>query len=996
MASSTPLLTQRHGLLLWPAIAKLARWRFKPMWRFLFVTWLGMLTMVVLVCSGPLFELVANSASVRSQLASAPDGAYITVDAISLHPTREQLQQFEQVTNRTLQQGVLGSYLHAAPQVIVQTPALDMLANNKTTPAAFDLVGYDSTQAAQHITILQGRLPQVTADGTVEIALWQAAAVNLGLHVGSMLQGRFPVAAGSGVWQLRVVSIIAPKTANDPYWAMADPFSKSSVSLSSRYYFKHEGALSYNVFTASRALMPKIAVIQAQPGFSGGDSTNNFVFFLRYPFELAHFDANDLPALSQQITNIDNQFQSTALRNTQAGNLGNANIFGTLWPALEFSSLSSTFGQIAVTFLLLITLALVLFLVSLMSGALVEWQAAIIATLRSRGATRRHIFGAFTVDGIIISVAALLAGPLLAILLVRAMAQTLLSPDNQSAINVITAHPISAALGVKWYALGAVGVALAVLILSLHRATKMDIVSFRRESARPRHVPFWRRFYLDLFLVVLLLAGYIVYTSIWSVLIQSSVRIDPTLYTLLTGVGFFAAPLVIAAVLMLFLRLFPWIVRLATYLVAKKRSAPAVLALAQMERTPRPAARIIVLLALAISSACFLLTLTASQEQRNLDLATFAAQGADFSGSLPPTDTSRSFSQLMSYYSRQPGVQSATLGYQDVIQLSSNQDASGQGAVTVDAVDAATYARTVTWPASYSSAPLSSLTTQLASHRSDGIARNVVYALVDLATWQRLHLTPGAQFALPADSSQTSHITYIALAQINYVPGVHDTPTLAWSGMGLIVDYQNYVAIKAGATGKTSSSFAPNYIWLHTKDDAASLTTVRNLLPGLNDRNQTLATVQTDPNYLGIVGVLYLGVSAALVLALIGGLLLSWLNASNRLTNFAVARALGMQPRQIASVLLWEQGFVYLLALLLGLLLGGILTIFVGPTVGTLPVGSGLDIGFNIPPIQVVIPFAQLLPVLGAVVLSCLVALLLMARVVSRPSLSQTLRLNED
>ena len=34
--------------------------------------------------------------------------------------------------------------------------------------------------------------------------------------------------------------------------------------------------------------------------------------------------------------------------------------------------------------------------------------------------------------------------------------------------------------------------------------------------------------------------------------------------------------------------------------------------------------------------------------------------------------------------------------------------------------------------------------------------------------------------------------------------------------------------------------------------------------------------------------------------------------------------------------------------------------------------------------------------VLGVLALTCMMALLLMARIVSRPSLSQTLRLNED
>jgi ABC-type lipoprotein release transport system permease subunit len=505
MASSTSMLSQQNRLLQLPAIAKLARWRFKQMWRFLAIAWLGMLAMVVLVCAGPLFSRVATSAYTRSLIASAPDGTYITVDAISTHPTQEQLQQIEQQSNQSVQKGILGSYLPVAPQVIVQTPPFDMFAVGKTTPAAFDLAGYESTQATRHANIVQGRLPRVTTDGTVEIALSQEAASGLGLHVGSTIQGRFPIAVGSQAWNFRVVGIIAPKIAHDTFWAMADPFSRTSIALASRYYFVNEGSPSYNVVAASDAIEPKIAVLQTLS--SGGASfTNNFVFFLRYPFDLAHLDANDLPALSQQTTDLDNQFVNRLQRNTP--DLAYANIFGTLFTSLEFSSALNTIGQVTVTFLLLITLALVLFLVSMISDVLVERQAAAIATLRSRGATHWHIFGTFIVQGLVLGVAALLAGPLLAILLVRAMAQALLTPNNQSAINVITAHPIQTVLDVKWDAIIAVGVAVFVLILATRRATKTDIVSFRRESARPQRVPFWRRFYLDLFIVILLLAGY--------------------------------------------------------------------------------------------------------------------------------------------------------------------------------------------------------------------------------------------------------------------------------------------------------------------------------------------------------------------------------------------------------------------------------------------------------------------------------------------------------
>jgi hypothetical protein len=264
----------------------------------------------------------------------------------------------------------------------------------------------------------------------------------------------------------------------------------------------------------------------------------------------------------------------------------------------------------------------------------------------------------------------------------------------------------------------------------------------------------------------------------------------------------------------------------------------------------------------------------------------------------------------MTSYSGVQGVQAVTLGDQDSIQLSANQDAAGQGTLKVSAVDTATYAHTVTWPAASSATPLAVLMQQLAARRSAAQANQVVYALVDLATWQRLHLTPGARFVLPADSSLQTHITYIALAQVNTIPGVYDTPTLAWSGMGLLVDYQSYITAKARATGQDPASLAPNAIWLRTDGNAATLARVRAILPGLNDLHQTLDTIQNDPNYLGVIGVIALGIAAALVLALVGSFLLAWLSATNRLTSFAVVRALGMEPRQIAAVLLWEQGFI--------------------------------------------------------------------------------------
>src|ERR1700680_2266617 len=111
MATLTSTLSGQHGLRLLLAIAKLAGWRFKQMWRFLLVTWLGMLTMVVLACAPPLFSRVAIRADLRAVAVDSPDGRNIIVQVISLSPTTRQVQQIAQQLDRLLKQNGLGTYL---------------------------------------------------------------------------------------------------------------------------------------------------------------------------------------------------------------------------------------------------------------------------------------------------------------------------------------------------------------------------------------------------------------------------------------------------------------------------------------------------------------------------------------------------------------------------------------------------------------------------------------------------------------------------------------------------------------------------------------------------------------------------------------------------------------------------------------------------------------------------------------------------------------------
>lgn len=194
---------------------------------------------------------------------------------------------------------------------------------------------------------------------------------------------------------------------------------------------------------------------------------------------------------------------------------------------------------------------------------------------------------------------------------------------------------------------------------------------------------------------------------------------------------------------------------------------------------------------------------------------------------------------------------------------------------------------------------------------------------------------------------------------------------------------------------------------MRTDSDVGALASVRAALSGgdlavtdLQDRWRQLLELKRDPLQLDLIGALGLGAATALLLALIGVWTGSALNARGRLTSFAVLRALGTTPRQILTMLIWEQGVVYVLALGLGLLLGLLLSTAALPALifTSLLANLGANDGppIDVPAAQVIVRGDWLGITMGALVVICALAVAITTFIVSRASLSESLRLNQD
>jgi ABC-type lipoprotein release transport system permease subunit len=982
MARTSVAAPRKRGWTLIPPTVTLALWRLGRTWRLLLNAGLGMVAAVMLVCAVPLFSQVATSAGLRDALRGDPFGSGVSVMVRVASLTSATIQQIQGTLDPIIQRD-MGGYVSGTPQFSIETQNFPLVTHSKhgntLSGNGLRLIGADLAAAASRITITQGALPDTSGSG-VAVLLSDASAQELGVHPGSRL-----VLALSGdpttgpTVTLHVAGIFSLRDPQDAFWHNQD-FQPS------------QGPGAGQFFTALAANDALLAALNANATASGVNQTNQAdqpSLVWTYPLDLTRLAGDNLNSIDQQFNNF--QIESNDALSSVNGVSG-VDIESGIG-ALASYQVRIFAVQVPITLLLLQVLALALFFVSLMADIVVERQAEAIAVLRSRGASRGQIFGALALQSLGLGLVALILGPLLALVGVRFVAQHALAASDQDALNVIAGDPLAVALTIRWFIVAAVAGAVIAMLIAVNRAVNADVLALRREAARTTRRPLWQRLNLDIAAAVIGVTGYISYTL-------GVQRLNPQVQTALSPLALIAPFFLLIAAALLFLRVFPLLVQGGAWLAARGRGSAPMLALAQMARAPRQAMRMTLLLALAVAFTIFTFVFSASQQQHTIDAAAFSV-GADFSGTLPAISaaTAPSLAAQTAQYAQIAGVTAATAGYTASV---AGQKTAASLQVNLLAMDADTFAQTAIWSKQNAAQPLPELMARLIAARGDAVANDAVPVIVDDAMWQGFNLASDPRFTLSVPGYTGGAMHLVAIAHIAYIPTIYDSATVPDLG-GVLADFTSYAAVFQHDTG---APVVLNTVWLRSRDDAAALASVRAALTrgalrlnNVQDRRAILAAAEADPLHIDLLGVLDIAAATACALGVIGMLIASWLSARSRQTNFAVLRALGGDPRQIGGVLLWEQGIIYAAALTLGIALGAVLASVVLPTLiftSLITTQNAFFISLNVPPIQTVIPFTPLGFVLGGLALVFIVALALMTRVVTRPSVSQTLRINED
>lgn len=982
----------RTGSSAFASIATLARWQLRQTWKLLAVVGIGMLIATVLVGAIPLYLQITTSAGTQSILNSPPTNSYFTVHGFSGAFSSTALARAQR--GITLQaQTDMGPYISPEPLLALEFPQFKIKGR-----IYLHMVGFPMQEVAAHATVAEGRLPARVSD-TIEIALAPEMARTLQLKVGDTFTIPFAFSDfGTISIQYPVpftfVGTFTPRQKDEAFWHGEDFTGVTTLDDGS---------------TLSTALMSNDAVIAVlnrlaqKPELAQLFCTQYITLNWYFYFTTERIDASKIDdfvfRLSNALTHITGNFG-------QNPSVSQITAFGPLDGLEEYRSHLAVL-RVPTMSLGYIIGGLVLFFVALVIDLLVERQEKAIALLRSRGASGRQIAGSLLTQIVTVALVILAVGPLLAVWLAQVLAHRTLSSADQKAIEQLTGNPVQAALGLGEPALITLSIAALAMGFSIWRSTRSNMLLLRREAARSTHRPLWARLRLDLVAAVLALVG-----SGFSLYLSGPGVFDARTHALILPTGRLVAVLcLLLASILLFLRFFPLLLRTISRLAMRNRGATPLLAVAQMARTPGQSIRMTLLFALTAAFAIFTLAFTTSQAQRLTDTVAFQA-GADFSGVRPAfnTPTLQSLRGLSAQYRAVPGILSATFGYTSSVEAAS---ATTNLPMELRAVDTNTFASTAIWTGQDSTQPLSTLMDQLAAQRTPMTQQNLVPVIVDDAARQALGLSIGSRFAI-SDNGQNK-VNMIVIAEVSSIPTIDDSMSASGTADilpvgGLLVDIQNYAAVSAQVN---SVGISPSQVWLRTTDNPTELAAIRQQLNTgglqlnyLNDRRAIIASLHYDPLEAAITGILVIGALTALLLGIVGSLLMSWLSARTRLTNFVILRALGGTPKQIAAVLGWEAGLVYGMALAAGLLAGILLSELMVPAFVFTPfsqvsqnntISPGLFYLIqSVPQVQTSIPPLAVAGLIAGLIVICGVALWLMINVVMRPSIEQVLRLNED
>jgi putative ABC transport system permease protein len=451
------------------------------------------------------------------------------------------------------------------------------------------------TNLEPHIKVTEGKLPGDTTATTttapnLEVALGAVTATRLNLKVGDRFDLIYYNAVTREPVHATLVGIIEPVNKLDPFWLGETDF----------FSFVSSGWETLPFFVSQNTYFKAIAAYQP-------NMTTDFAYFVY--LKTNSLNARNAKQAGASLDSFKSQLESSMPRTNLTSQL--SNVLATFDKKLFFT-------KIPLLVLVLQIAAIVMYYLFMVSTMLVERQAGEISLLKSRGATTAQVMQIYVIEGLAIFGVALAIGPPLAMVVVGLLGHTPPFHDLSGGRNLSVHLSPDAYL---WALSGAL-LAFVMLLGPAYFATRRTVVQQRTASARPPKQPVFTRYYLDLVLVGI---GAVLFYQLnrRGTLVTKDFfgdqSVDPV--SLLTPAFF------ILTVGIVFLRVFPLVLRVLAWVVARMQGTSILIGMWQLVRNPVHYSRLVLLLMLATAVGMFAASFGATLNRSYADRAAYESGG---------------------------------------------------------------------------------------------------------------------------------------------------------------------------------------------------------------------------------------------------------------------------------------------------------------------------------------------------------------------------------
>ncbi|TCZ71061.1 FtsX-like permease family protein [Paenibacillus albiflavus] len=834
------------------------------------------------------------------------------------------------------------------------------------------------------VELASGKWPsdQLT-DGMVEVIVLEEAMFRLDMHVGDVYN--YPISAVSGMkpLQVKIVGKIKPLDEQDPYWFQG-----------------FEGLLSTLVVSEPMFMDQLLDKSQIPLNLANW----------YYAFDLKEIQTSQIPSLERTLTRLDMNLFSI-LKDTKVDQ--------------SFLGLLSEFKTQGIQLqLMLFTLAapilgMVLYYIVMNARQSLDRQRTDIAVIRSRGGSTNQIIWIYLLEGIILGAIAMIIGPALGWFVAKSIgsANGFLTFVDRKSI------PVGFTIDAALYGLGAVLLAIIATVIPAIMYARSSIVGNKQKQARTDRKPFWQRWFLDIVLLGLVAYGWYLFNSQQLLSQQTGLTTDQMQ---VQPVLFFVPALAIFALGMFFLRVFPWILKLLSWIGKKVLPVSMYLTLTQLSRSSKSYYPLMLLLTLTIGlgvyNASAARTLDLNSTERTLynygtdvimelgwesvsdDVPTGEGKGkpnpnpnpngggngggnggnggngggnggggngggGGQPGNEPPRKV-RFIEPRFQVFTDLEGVEHAAR----VLRTKGSAVAAGKslGTGEVMGIDNDQFA-------------------QVAWFRNDLFPVHPFKYLNLLGMYEQAVIIP-TSFAEKYGLKQNDMITisinqqsleFVIVATLPYWPSEYpDDKPFFITNLEYIYDQMPVI---------------PYQIWLKIKDDALvgpMMTELQDkgvILGSVKDVKSELARQSKHPSRGGVFGILSLGFLVSVLISLIGYLLYWYFNLLSRIVQFGVLRAMGLKRKQLTGMLLLEQILTGGLAIAIGIGVGRLVSLLFLPFLQTAE-----NVKQQVPPFRIIFEAKDTLQLYIVIIVMMITGASLLFVHIRRLRVHQAIKLGEE